>query len=273
MLTSQYSCDEDDFIVLEKVRDQMSVDICIDLSSYLHAYRQQCNGDRSAAYIFNTIRAKITNETSPHSIKGATLLPNLIEIATENQFKLKEIIEKTSAYFFMADSLVEIVKNAIDESLQHALDSHAEIVRTTVRVDIEFDDSLDKIAITCTDQGRGFSPILIETLNSSKNRASYLKRHGSDKAMQTGGINCFFGGRGRGLRDLIAKVEGDKGLTQHATYHFFKKPKYSTLQCFNNQGAAVKVTTSTEEVVLNDENGCESIQHVPPLKNSINYDC
>ena len=258
------------WIKAKKVTGITSVDVFIDLTPYFMAYRNKQEGHPRAAALFNTMRSELVHETSVEGLSGAVLLSNLIELATKDRPSDQILIESTPAYDYMADSFSEALKNSMDEALEQALISHENKVYVRMRIDFELDKSSNTIAITCSDQGRGFSEELIDALSSPETRRGYdplwkgsKKHHATD--------NLFFGGHNSGLKLLIAKVDNGYAMASEGQHTpLFSKPERSHLYFFNRSkeqggGAVIRVVTSTDPLTLAQEKEDAAVSISPTI--------
>lgn len=121
-----------------------------------------------------------------------------------------QIIRQSPANACMRKAFVEIVKNSCDEQIMHQL-KHPSENDLRARISLNIDTSIaGQISMTVTDHGQGFSQSFLNQVSSRELREEYMLTCGSEKQISP----LLFGGRGRGLRNLIANVEHGAELEQ-----------------------------------------------------------
>lgn len=187
-------------------RPNHKAELFVDLSHFFSAYNHDITMLHELKKGFNLVFGKID---------GAFLWNDILEAATRDITPEElQLIEQSPANACMKNAFIEIVKNACDEKILSQLNNKLHPDQCA-RIKLEIDLSVqDKISMTVTDNGQGFSQAFLDKVSTRELREQYIMKTGSDKERHP----LLFGGRGQGLRDFIANVE--HGAIQGALLDF-----------------------------------------------------
>ncbi len=279
------------YIDRRKMHSRDSAEISIELAPYIMAYKNYKNVielqggstnsvmERAYKATFDDLRIRLQECLSPFTggdfeevFDKAVDLQRLKEIQEVSSLPNKRIaylesLKHSAAYEALNDSFVEILSNAVDETIAKHFESPegTQIIDSLkASVCVGIDDQTDRrnLSITCFHKhGRGFQDSFLKRVASADERKTYMATVSSSKladAKEMADIPLFIGGRGQGLRMLMRKI--DEGTFSEADRKYarrFNKAAVSEIDFSNKvdavgnvQGALITITTSKAAVVL-----------------------
>ena len=275
----------------KKVILEQAVELSIELAPYIMAYKNYKNvldvqgGFRNSAQervfqaTYEDVRLKLMDSLS--ALTGGSLedvfdlamdtdrLKQIRTVASSanNRINFNESMKKSAAYEALDDSFVEILSNAVDETIaKHLASSKAmkpiSSLKATLLVTIDDHSNPDNLTISCLHKkGRGFKKDFLQQVSTIEERKAYISKVSSNKLSEAkllADIPLFIGGRGQGLRMLMRKL--DEGTysesdRKHATK--LNKAPVSSIEFSNKmdmlgkkEGALITITTSKLPVVI-----------------------
>lgn len=244
----------------------LCVSLVVDMRSYLQAYRD---------YIFASEQEK--KEAKRHYDESYAAVVSLVsglrgDLWWEDvldQFRkvsgfLESSFEGSPADIYMADSFVEIIKNTIDEAIMSALDSESNAAFDGVielKVVIDTQTHPHEVVLTISDNGRGFKQDFLDKISTPSGLDAYINKQvlrSSDKIAHlpdrhregtSAEVIRLFGGRGLGLRILMAWVERASAIERGREVQRYIKPDVSQIRLSNHpdasgHGAVIQIRTS-----------------------------
>lgn len=252
---------EPDIIIVRAVENTKHTKYCevsTNLTSYITAYRTYHKAFKDKhpdvnkyEQAFIEARTSLANEfrNLRSNFLWQRIEKNLNNLPEEqNDF----MSESAVSQILSDDGFSEIFKNVIDNKIKSILNNHNNDT-LDVKLHVIMDDETDPdcVSFTIKDFGSGFPTNILE-LTSKEKRKEYCSqpRH-SEKAQDE--ISPYLGGRGLGLRQLIAKMDG--------TGKDYVMPEKSNLRFENdidedNQtilGAMITLTTSKKPLLLHSQ--------------------
>jgi hypothetical protein len=241
-LDSEIAKDSNGMMRIKTNSEGISSTLTIDLRSYVDSFDI---GDKETA---SRIRRDLSNLVS--GFNGSLFLDEMFQKAISGKdLSDKDIadIRVSPAYLFMVDSLVEIIKNTMDEAL---LGHYENGLEAKLNLTINFDiSSPENIILTLTDNGRGFSDPFLRQVSTPIKMTEYLDQVGSQKKNRKDDIFMppLFGGAGKGLRILMALIlEGKNFMRARLRVAKYQKPEVSTIHLGHAPmgGALIQINTS-----------------------------
>lgn len=175
--------------------------------------------------------------------------------------ELAAVIRESPASKFLDESFIEIVKNGMDELLLGcSQEGKSPQLDLNLRIDLT-EMEHNRIGMIITDNGRGFSPSFLSKIKTAENIKHYIDHKGSgkqtfnenpaalesDDEAEMGVFPALFGGAGRGLRILMARVLSGDSLVNGKREPKFIKPDLSVINLRNDatsSGATIEIITS-----------------------------
>lgn len=148
---------------------------------------------------------------------------------------------------FLAESFVELVKNAIDVAIMNGQTE----IKLTLNVDNQ--SNPDNVTLTLQDNGPGFPDKFINDFKQTDKRYEYIDGKGSPKHGIDNNIQAaLLGGAGRGLRRLMAQMEhGDKLVAAGVRVPEYTRPEGTKMELDKRPdglaGAYISLTTSKKQ--------------------------
>lgn len=234
------------------------VEITLDLSLYIEGYEeaydpQITSGDNQKAAVakFKKLSGDLSEQIN--GIPGQIHWFDALNLATQNlEQPQKNIIAQSPAARIMDKSFIEILKNSIDEAITMHYDSNFSI-KPMIQLSLNIDHTShpDCVSIQIIDSGRGFPESFLSQVRTQQARATYANTSRISNKLKRDNRPYLLGGKGRGLRILIADEDGDTLGHSGQRTHRFIKPEISLVEFANalddqgnNQGAQITVTTS-----------------------------
>jgi hypothetical protein len=225
-----------------------SATIRIDLTDYVQAfdaYKENKSSETESRYyeIFSILRRSKT------TFMGDVLFTRFMTSVMHGlDIKEQQAIENSPAYAYVREAFIEIVKNIMDESIEKYYRS-PESTSCVAELNLSIDNMTnpDTISILLRDNGRGYKGTFLDKMNDPVLRESYMRDKGSAKQTMED-LPQLFGGAGRGLRNLTARVDtGSDLLAEGQLKECYVKPAVSRLKFGNHPdgGAMIRVETST----------------------------
>jgi hypothetical protein len=231
----------------------LSSTLIINPTLYIECFKQAQNKSYdSKEYLkYKLIAETLFNHTAEFG--GALLWGDLLSKALEGS-ELNEnqlhLIEHAPATTFIENSFGELLKNLIDESI---LGYYEEGLSCELRLQLSFALSEDHhVTFILQDTGRGFPAALLDELSTRERQLGYLtQRHTSVKKMEQIHLNTppLFGGRGLGLRTLIAKILLHSELGEMSKLEqIYEQSEISEIEFRRGKttGSIIQIRTSTE---------------------------
>lgn len=243
--------------------EKNSAIIAVDLNEYIRAFN-----DKSKNY--NELHAHFRHVTS--TFTGEYLFSLVMETIAQH-FTDDALcgICKTPAYDYVSEYFVEILKNTIDETIIRFCTRH-DVTGSAIAIltlQIEYSPYEDRIKFLFKDKGAGFSDGFLELTNSISAKNNYFKSKGSVKPslQESGTLPKLFGGFGRGLRCIMARVLTGCDLSPRGRLTpCFSRPKCSTINFSNaaEGGAVIEIESSCEPLRRVKKRALSPIQlHLP----------
>ena len=175
--------------------------------------------------------------------------------------ELAAVIRESPASKFLDESFIELVKNGMDELLLgRSQDGKSPQIDLNLRIDLTGIEH-NRIGMILTDNGRGFSPSFLSKVKTVESIKHYINHKGSgkqtfsenpdasesDDEVEIDVFPALFGGAGRGLRILMARVLYGDSLVNGKREPKFIKPDLSTIDLRNDaisSGATIEIITS-----------------------------
>ena len=235
------------FFKIEKGISPLSSILHIDLGAYITSFYEE-----NLQLLHESLSANLIEQIS--GINGDLLWKEVLDTALSNNARGANIatITASPACQFLSESFIELVKNVMDEGLL----SETSHLQLQFSIDIS---QKDTIGMRVEDNGPGFSREFLLNTQSLLAQKAYLRKKGSDKHPSNSSDEeleeailppspRLFGGTGRGLRNLIARVTFDDSLMGKDKYATWcKKPIVSEIS-FSNRfgmpGAIIDIKTS-----------------------------
>lgn len=241
------------FFKIGKEGQGLSSTLEINLLAYIESYYQE---DKDQYHLF---RAQLIQQVT--GFDATVFWPEMLEAILQDKIYSEEIarIKSSPASVFMEESFIELVKNGMDEII---LAYQFGAIQASLKLTLDIDLSQkDCIKLTISDNGRGFPSSFLLKIASIADKEKYIEGKGSVKnnaiysedELEEESLPHLFGGAGRGLRILMARVlEGDS-LIPGGCEPKFIKPEISKLDFrngLNGQGAIIEITTSLKPLQL-----------------------
>ena len=234
--------------------------------------------------VFLNIRKEYTDDIT--GVSGSLIwLEFLAKAMNGLDSAQQQSIKDAPASSFFNDSFVELVKNCMDEIILGYHDVEQSSLETAVNLvmKIQYDEVNDLISIVLSDNGRGFPEDFLAKTNTSAARYTLITENRSPSTKLGMDVPDLFGGAGRGLTMLIAKVECHANLEKGGHLKLkenYARPNSSTIKFDNDPmgGAVISVITSISRSIIEkkiDTNSSsvsddEPVLNFPPRKIAMN---
>lgn len=270
------------FLKIAKLPEEMTAEVQIDLSNYIRTYISYASelkaGGPDAKFtqvakrLFDIVRNDLASNFSEFSTLWSDVFDTITQNnhlkkiqyptkAQEEQLLRNEAIEQSAIFEVMQDGFGEIVKNVVDEMISKHLNSHQLGSNTNIvaklRVSIDDYTNPDCVSVTFKDNGRGFNQNMLR-LNDRQERLDYISSRGSPKTLSASETQLHLGGRGLGLRQIIAKIDEGGHLEPNGQISRVYYPPMKANFSFSNhkdksgqvQGAVITITTEKKPLEL-----------------------
>ncbi len=275
----------------KRIHSEQVVELSIELAPYIMAYKNyknvldnqkgSTNSKQELFYkaTYEDLRNGLMDSLSP--LTGGSLaavfdlamdtekLTRLRSVAKviDERLNYNEALKKSSVYEALDDSFVEILSNAVDDTIKKYLESSKSArpintLKATLQITIDDHTNPDNLTISCFHKkGGGFKESFLQQVSTLEERKGYISTVSSNKLSEAklwADIPLYIGGRGQGLRMLMRKIDEGRyseSDRKHAT-KFYKAP-VSNIEFSNKmdvfgkaEGAVITITTSKQPVVM-----------------------
>ncbi len=186
-------------------------------------------------------------------VGAESLMEDIKELLLQQYSPLEQTALLASPVFnLIGDAYTEIFKNAIDIVLEQHIKKLSNPA-TKVKVNIHMEKFLDRVTITFSDSGPGFTQSIRDKLNTEANQLKYSEQHqGSQK--NAAKYKGMMGGRGRGLRNIIALVLSGEplhpGKNVQRAKHFNSEIHFTNANNPYCPGACIEMTAQLAPISI-----------------------
>ena len=230
-----------------------TIRITIDFGPYIENYSRACLGSVVAQKEFICVQDELDELT--RGVRGTILWDELLRLLIEKEKMGEDAqteIQESAMQTIMKESFVEILKNAMDAVLLNACAKDGSSI-------LYFDIALDlsnplQIKLRFTDNGPGFTDEFLETINTRLGQETFVVGRGSKKETDRK-RPPLFGGNGRGLRCLLARLLYGDDLIEAGVRSKKYEPNEQAVIVFSRRedgrsGAVIDIRTSREPFKL-----------------------
>ena len=258
-------------IQIDKIPGEQSVEISIDLGFYVNAYREYIESKANNMApeliqfyegIYKKLRMQLAAKFSDFgSIElWQTVYTKITDNNNLTDINQYDATKHSAANEIMSDNgFSEIFKNVIDKKIDAILNAPSSNNNAVAKLRVTLDDQTNPecVSFVFKDEGKGFPPHILN-LDSKDSREEYLFTRGSQKSDLNNKVTPYLGGRGMGLRQLIAKIDTGGNLEPNGTISDFYSPPEQANIVFKNhtdsdgsvKGTLLTITTAKKPLEL-----------------------
>ena len=230
-----------------------TIRITIDFRPYIENYSRACLGSAVAKKEFICVQDELNELT--RGVRGTILWDDLLRLLIDEEKMGEDAlteIQESAMQTIMKESFVEILKNAMDAVLLNACAKGGSPI-LYFHVALDLSNPL-QVKLRFTDNGPGFTNEFLETMNTRIGQETFVVGRGSMKETDSK-RPPLFGGNGRGLRCLLARLLYGDDLIEAGVRSKKYEPNEQAVIVFSrredgNSGAVIEISTSREPFEL-----------------------
>lgn len=211
---------DDNFELQYAVNEYGDVTISMDLTEYIDAHARKDNDPDRYSQAISSLRSKLEDQVVDNYFS------NIMDLSLQGlpEARIHEIW-KSPAIEILMGSFVEILRNAIDETIQanHADKSNSTCMQMTIRIDNDTNPNL--VSVDIIDNGRGFPDKFLDKVQiSAEKRNDYILEFQEVKKLKKQDAHldsptpysgpALVGGHGLGLKYFLADAQNDELVGQ-----------------------------------------------------------